>query len=306
VACHEGRYDEALTHLSDGFAAAELVGVDYPYSWLRYGRGLVAVHEGRLDDACVGAREGRALGERGGLAWVERFHRGLLCLVELSAGDAAAAVRHVEPVLGTVAGDFEPSVHPFVPDAVEALAALGEHDRANALLVRFEAQAIRFDRVWALVAGARAHAVLEAARGNLDAAARAADAAVEACVRLSMPFERARALLVQGSVQRRTRRRRDARTTLGAAVEGFERLDAPLWAERARDERARIGGRPPSPDALTEAERRIVDLVVAGQSNKEVAATLFLAVSTVEAALWRVYRKLGVRSRTACTGTCGG
>ena len=50
--------------------------------------------------------------------------------------------------------------------------------------------------------------------------------------------------------------------------------------------------------ALTPAELRVVQLVVAGCANREVAATLFLSVKTVEAVLTGVYRKLGVRSRT--------
>ena len=37
---------------------------------------------------------------------------------------------------------------------------------------------------------------------------------------------------------------------------------------------------------------------IGGRSNKEVAAALFLSVKTVEVTLTRVYRKLGVRSRT--------
>ena len=60
----------------------------------------------------------------------------------------------------------------------------------------------------------------------------------------------------------------------------------------------RIGGRVSSGDGLTEGERRIAELVAAGKSNKETAAALFLSVHTVEGALKRVYRKLGVRSRT--------
>jgi len=52
------------------------------------------------------------------------------------------------------------------------------------------------------------------------------------------------------------------------------------------------------PDELTEAERRIAELVAGGSSNKEAAATLFLSVKTVEVTLTRVYRKLGLRSRT--------
>jgi len=41
-----------------------------------------------------------------------------------------------------------------------------------------------------------------------------------------------------------------------------------------------------------------LELVALGLSNREVAAELVLTVHTVEAALTRVYTKLGVRSRT--------
>jgi DNA-binding CsgD family transcriptional regulator len=41
-----------------------------------------------------------------------------------------------------------------------------------------------------------------------------------------------------------------------------------------------------------------VELVVTGHTNDEVAAVLFLSRRTVEAHLWRIYRKVGVRSRT--------
>ena len=56
---------------------------------------------------------------------------------------------------------------------------------------------------------------------------------------------------------------------------------------------------------MTEGERRIAELVAAGKSNKETAAALFLSVHTVEDALKRVYRKLGVRSRTELTHRLG-
>jgi ATP/maltotriose-dependent transcriptional regulator MalT len=50
------------------------------------------------------------------------------------------------------------------------------------------------------------------------------------------------------------------------------------------------------PDVLD--ERRIAELVAAGRSNREVAAARFLTEHSVETALTRIYRKLGVRSRT--------
>ena len=61
----------------------------------------------------------------------------------------------------------------------------------------------------------------------------------------------------------------------------------------------RIGGRRRSSPGLTGTERRIVALVAEGHTNKEVAATLYLSPKTVEASLRNVFRKFGVRSRTA-------
>jgi DNA-binding NarL/FixJ family response regulator len=51
-------------------------------------------------------------------------------------------------------------------------------------------------------------------------------------------------------------------------------------------------------DSLTAGERRVVDLVARGWTNKEVADALSLRPKTVEWALTKVYRKLEVRSRT--------
>jgi DNA-binding CsgD family transcriptional regulator len=112
------------------------------------------------------------------------------------------------------------------------------------------------------------------------------------------PFELARTLLALGSVQRHAQHKRAARETLERAVEIFERLGAPVWTQKARSELRRIGGRTASDSELSETERRIVELVVAGRRNREVAAELSLSPHTVGWNLSKIYRKLGVSSRT--------
>ncbi|PUB27887.1 regulatory LuxR family protein [Promicromonospora sp. AC04] len=51
-------------------------------------------------------------------------------------------------------------------------------------------------------------------------------------------------------------------------------------------------------DLLTERELDVARLVVQGRTNRQVAASLYVSVRTVEVHLGRVFRKLGVRSRT--------
>ena len=60
----------------------------------------------------------------------------------------------------------------------------------------------------------------------------------------------------------------------------------------ARTRRASTGW-----EALTDAERRVADLVAAGLANREVAERLFLSRYTVETHLKHVFVKLGVSSR---------
>jgi DNA-binding CsgD family transcriptional regulator len=84
---------------------------------------------------------------------------------------------------------------------------------------------------------------------------------------------------------------------LGCA-DGMARVRARL---RARGVRLHHWTRAERPafgwDSLTETERRIVDLVVQGLSNRQVASQVFLSVHTVAFHLRHVFWKLGVSSR---------
>ena len=116
------------------------------------------------------------------------------------------------------------------------------------------------------------------------------------------PFDRARTALCFGERLRRAGERKAAQEHLSSAATAFEALGAAPWLERARDElRAsgrRLRARDADRDRLTPREAQIAGQVAQGKSNREVAEALYLTPKTVEFHLTRVYRKLGVRSRS--------
>ena len=221
-------------------------------------------------------------------------------LLELSLGEpglAAVALRRARLIAESMAvGD--PGLLLFFLDEVEALAGIGETEEAAAVLDAYERRAASSPSPWIAPLVQRARGVILAAGRELDGAQATLEAAVGAEESVPMPLERARARLALGRVLRRKQARREAHAILAGALAQFEGLGAALWADRAREELGRIGGRAPSSDDLTPTERRIAALVADGMTNREVAASLFVTPKTVESALTRVYRKLGVRSRT--------
>jgi DNA-binding NarL/FixJ family response regulator len=114
-------------------------------------------------------------------------------------------------------------------------------------------------------------------------------------------FELARTRLAYGAWLRRVRRRVDARTQLRLAVEGFDALCAPGWADQAAAELKATGETarrrvPSTADELTRQERQIAVLLADGHSIREAAAWLFLSLKTVEYHLRKLYTKLGIHS----------
>ncbi len=184
----------------------------------------------------------------------------------------------------------------FLADAIEALVALGQLDRAARLTGMLEQAAQRLQRGWALAQAERCRALLLAARGELAAAAEAAGGAVLRAERLELKLELARTLLVAGEIERRSRRKRSASELLGRALQIFEAAGAKLWAQRTAAELDRTAARRTG-DQLTDSEKHVAHLAASGLTNRQVAAQLFMSPKTVEANLARVYRKLGIRSR---------
>jgi DNA-binding CsgD family transcriptional regulator len=153
-------------------------------------------------------------------------------------------------------------------------------------------------RPWILAVSARSRGLLGAARGDLDQALADYQRALAAHESLDMPAELGRTLLALGRLLRRRNERQRAQETLARAATVFDAAGAPGWAAVAREEQGRAGGRRGGAGRLTPTELQVAGLAVAGLRNSEIAARLFLSGKTVEANLSRIYRKLGVPSRT--------
>jgi DNA-binding CsgD family transcriptional regulator len=219
--------------------------------------------------------------------------------VELVAGDAEAAVTHLRelPTRMLRSGHRHGVASCTWPDTIEVLIATGRLHTAQSDLQEYETIAASGNRLLQIGA-ARCRGLLAAASGETAAALEAFGDALARDDPLTYPFERARTLLALGAAQRTALQRRAARETLEQARAIFEELGARPWAAKARDELRRVSGRAPGTTELTEAERRAAELAAEGRHNKEIAAALFIGIGTVEAHLSRVYRKLGIRSRT--------
>ena len=263
-------------------------------------RALLAAYAGRENDARCDITEAIGPIKRCGSQLLNGWTVAALGFLEISLGNFQAAVSALEPMLGRIAA--EPNATEifaawFVPDAVEAMVQLGRLDDAEPLVCALERNGRRLDRAWMLATGARCRAMMQAAHGEIDAAAISAQQAMAEHERLPMPFERARTQLLMGQLQRRQRLKEAAAATLNDALATFERLGTPLWAERVRAELDRANVGPRGTAALTPSEQRVAELAASGMTNRTIAATMFISPKTVEANLARVYAKLGIHSR---------
>jgi DNA-binding CsgD family transcriptional regulator len=303
VECRAGDWNAAARH------AQEAYDIDVEAGWLLglghllFPRALVAAHTGDVDAARSDAEEGLRQSLRNQDMLDASCNRAVLGFLELSLSNPAAAIEQLEPVLAFLdeMGSPEPGIIPCLPDAIEALISLGRLEEAEALLDRLARQGRTLDRPWAIATAGRGWGLLSAARGDLSEARSALEQALVEHRRVPQPFELARTLLTKGEVERRAKQKRAARSSLEQALGLFQAIGAPLWAQRARDDLARVGGAMPPSGGLTPTEQRIAQLVAEGKKNREVAEALFISVKTVEANLSRIFHKLGVRSRTELT-----
>jgi DNA-binding CsgD family transcriptional regulator/tetratricopeptide (TPR) repeat protein len=292
-------FPEAAHAAADAIERAEQIGGDHGLVIALTVRGLVAAYTGREQEARADARAAIEAADRFGAPLLAEWPRMTLGFLDVSVGDHEGALDDLHPLIA----NFDPLCSMeiikawFVPDAVEAMVAVGRLDEAEAMVATLERHGGRLDRTWMLAVGARCRGMLLAAQGDLEGAERMVRKALAEHARLPMPFERARTLLLLGQLQRRQRRKHAAAATLGEALQVFQELGTPLWVERVSVELERTNVSPIRTLELTPSERRVAELAAAGLTNRDVAAKLFVSTKTVETNLTQVYRKLGIHSR---------
>jgi DNA-binding CsgD family transcriptional regulator len=184
-------------------------------------------------------------------------------------------------------------------ELIEAASRGGAPEHAASALERLTEDTAVAGTDWGLGIAARSRALL----ADGDAAESLYREAIERLGRTRLRPELARAHLLYGEWLRRQRRRLDARNELRIAHEMFTGFGMGAFAERARVELEAAGERARKRtvrtiDQLTAQEAQVARLAVKGNTNREIAAQLFVSPSTVEYHLRKAFRKLGVRSRT--------
>jgi DNA-binding CsgD family transcriptional regulator len=278
---------------------------------LAYGYSMLA----RID-AARGAREScqarvkraKREVEPRGVAGVPVYTDAALGLSALGAGELSDAAEKLQQAwdLALRQGVNNPNVFPIAGDLAEALARAGEFDGSAHILNWLDERAEATGLAYPHATACRARGILtdepeEAQRLLLRPSlhwTKSAPSHSSKRERSCVPGRRCAATAVlppQGLYFHR-------------ALGIFDGLGARPWAARATAELAASGVKdrrvmmaavgPNRLDELSPQEFQVARIAARGQNNNEVAAALFVSRKTVEAHLTRVYRKLGIRSRT--------
>jgi ATP/maltotriose-dependent transcriptional regulator MalT len=294
-----GRWPTAIDNAREGLQLARETGQHATAGYFLAMLASIAAEQGHTQDCQQLAEDALAIATQLGLAVVAALAAWTLATLELTQGRPAAALDR----LLALHSAQQPTGHAPIAllatgTLVEAAARAGRLEAMEAHVARFERWAQWDPRTWTQVIARRCRALVSDDQDGERhfAAALATDGIGE------LPFELARTELLYGEWLRRARRRADARPHLRAALEGFERLDAAPWAERARAELRASGEtarkRDPSTlQQLTPQERQVTRLAAQGLTNRQIAEQLFVSRHTVGYHLHKLYAKLGITSR---------
>ncbi|MGH2535063.1 MAG: helix-turn-helix transcriptional regulator [Thermomicrobiales bacterium] len=137
---------------------------------------------------------------------------------------------------------------------------------------------------------------IDEAREYFDRARRTLHAAEQDPLLATVDFDEAIALLHADESASR------AAELFDSAIAGFESMDMPIWADRAREGQntlaTRPAGRAALPAGLTEREVDVLRLVARGQSDRQISEELYISPRTVNAHLRNMLTKTDSANRT--------
>jgi DNA-binding CsgD family transcriptional regulator len=294
--CYTGRLDQAadrwaeMRELMGASQATGMFGIDSGAD------GLLLAYRGQIAEArAAGLAQVRQSTARGqsAPAWMGRS---ILATAELLAGHCGAAV---DAALAVIRDDPVFTAEMTLPELIEAAVRSDQRPVAEGAFATLADRAGTARTPWALGLRARCQALLEE-DGQAEAAYLEA---ITLLGRSQASVDLARTHLLYGQWLRRATRRRDARHQLRTAEDMFHAMGAAGFAQQARGELRATGERarkrtPETEFDPTPQEARVAKLAADGATNNEIAEQLFISPSTVDYHLGKVFRKLGVRSRT--------
>ena len=194
ISVWRGDFTAAALTAEDATDRAEQLGGDHAFVMADSIGAIVAAYAGREQDARTHARAAIDRASSCGSPRLADQAITTLGFLEVSLGNSAAALTTLQPLVERFS--TLPSVEivsaAFLPDAIEAMIALGRLNDAEPMIKALEYHGGLLDRTWMLAVAARCRSMMLAAQGDVGAATQKALEAMAIHLRLPMPFERAR------------------------------------------------------------------------------------------------------------------
>jgi DNA-binding CsgD family transcriptional regulator/tetratricopeptide (TPR) repeat protein len=255
--------------------------------------------QGRLEEAA-------ALFDRSGAHPIALLGRAAMALDQ---GDARSAAELAERHLRRLPAKNRTERAAALELLIRARAAArdGEDpDRARTALDELRSIAADAQTLPLLGSASLGTGLLALAAGDLDAARRQLEDAVDLFERSGAPFEEARARVDLARVMERLGRADAALVEISRALDGLTRLDARVEVRSAQAVRDRLTSPPPAKTAaardgggLTAREVEVLRLISSGLSNQAIAKRLCISKHTVHRHVANTLSKLDVPSRSA-------
>lgn len=220
-----------------------------------------------------------------------------LALLRLAQGRSDVATAAICRATGAATDQLKRMT--LLPAHVEIMLAVGNLQDARNACCELEEIARSLDTEVPGAIAAQARGAVDLAEGDANAAIGSLHRALAVWHRIEAPYAAARVRVLIGLACRALGDEDGAGLEIDAARAVFERLGAAPDLVRIR---SLTNGTPSGRShGLTPRELEVLRLVAAGETNKVIAAKLFLSEKTVDRHVSNILTKLDVSSRTAAT-----